>query len=71
MNREEYSKLFHETGANLVAFLPLLQCDEAVMKMIEVAVAAEREAIADMVRNCDSRANPKGIAAAIRVRGEK
>ena len=32
-------------------------------------IAAEREAIAEMVSNCDSRATPKGIAAAIRARG--
>ena len=31
-------------------------------------VKAEREEIADMVRNCDPRATPRGIAAAIRNR---
>jgi hypothetical protein len=33
--------------------------------------AAEREALADMVANCNPRATPKGIAAALRARGEK
>ena len=33
-------------------------------------IAAEREAIAEMVSNCDPRATPKGIAAAIRARGQ-
>lgn len=47
MTHSEYIDLFHKTQANLVAFQPLLQCDEAVMKMIEVAVAAEREACAE------------------------
>lgn len=40
-------------------------------RFAELARADEREAIADMVRNCDARANPKGIAAAIRARGNK
>ena len=31
-------------------------------------VKAEREEIADMVHNCDPRATPRGIAAAIRNR---
>ena len=36
----------------------------------ELVAAAEREAIAEMVSNCNQRATPKGIAAAIRVRGQ-
>lgn len=36
----------------------------------EASRAAEREAIAEDVSQCDPRANPKGIAAAIRARGK-
>lgn len=34
-----------------------------------LVAASERDVIADMVSNCDPRATPKGIAAAIRARG--
>ena len=46
MTSDEYNKLFHKTQANLVAFQPLMQCDHEVIKMIEAAVEAEREACA-------------------------
>ena len=46
MTWDEYNKLFHKTQANLVAFQPLMQCDHEVIKMIEAAVEAEREACA-------------------------
>ena len=39
-------------------------------RFAELVAAAEREAIAEMVSNCNQRATPKGIAAAIRVRGQ-
>lgn len=46
---------------------------DTVMRFAELVAAAERTAVlnevADMVASCDSRATPKGIAAAIRVRG--
>ena len=48
MTWDEYNKLFHETQANLVAFQPLMQCDHEVIRMIEAAVAAEREACAQI-----------------------
>jgi hypothetical protein len=50
MTWDEYNKLFHKTQANLVAFQPLMQCDHEVIKMIEAAVEAEREACAKV---CD------------------
>lgn len=45
--------------------------DEGLAIFAKLVAAAEREAIADAVNKCDSRATPKGIAAAIRARGEK
>ena len=46
---------------------------DTVMRFAALVAAAERTAVlnevADMVASCDSRATPKGIAAAIRVRG--
>ena len=45
---------------------------DAVMRFAELVAAAERTTVlnelADMVSSCDSRATPRGIAAAIRVR---
>lgn len=41
----------------------------AIERFAALVAAAEREAIAEMVNNCDPRATPKGIAAAIRARG--
>lgn len=70
MTHSEYIDLFHRTQANLVAFLPLLECDEAVIKMIETAVAAEREACAKV---CDGWPDydVQGLAEAIRARGQR
>lgn len=46
MTLEEYMKLFHDLQLNLVAFNPLLQCNEEVLKLVNAAIAAEREACA-------------------------
>jgi hypothetical protein len=50
MDREEYNRLFHKHKLNLVAFKPLNDCDEEVLKLVNVAIEAEREACA---RLCD------------------
>ena len=50
MDREEYSRLFHKHKLNLVAFKPLNDCDEEVLKLVNAAIEAEREACA---RLCD------------------
>ena len=75
MTWDEYNKLFHKTQANLVAFVPLLQCDAAVIKMIEEAVAEEREACADLVLTLTCMGDAKECfetaAAYIRARGEQ
>ena len=71
MTWDEYNKLFHKTQANLVAFQPLMQCDHEVIKMMEAAVEAEREACAKV---CDEQDHDgvmiaKDCAIAIRARG--
>lgn len=51
MTWDEYNKLFHKTQANLVAFQPLVQCDHEVIRMIDAAVAEEREACAQIAHD--------------------
>ena len=50
MDREEYNRLFHKHKLNLVAFKPLNDCDEEVLKLVNAAIEAEREACAKV---CD------------------
>ena len=74
MDREEYNRLFHTHKLNLVAFKPLNDCDEEVLKLVNAAIEAEREACAKV---CDVLAvHPeyasditKVAAQAIRARG--
>ena len=74
MDREEYNRLFHKHKLNLVAFKPLNDCDEEVLKLVNAAIEAEREACAKV---CDVLAvHPeyasditKLAAQAIRARG--
>ena len=72
MNRDEYNTLFHRLQLNLVAFKPLMECDEEVLKLVNAAIEAEREACA---KACDTLgdeyadANPADCAFAIRERG--
>jgi len=47
MNRDEYVRLFHKLELNLVAFKRLLDCDEEVLKLVNAAIAAEREKVAN------------------------
>jgi rubrerythrin len=76
MTWDEYNKLFHKTQANLVAFQPLMQCDHEVIKMIEAAVEAEREACAALADKwhdyCawEGRVVGLNIAKDIRARGQ-
>ena len=46
MNKDEYNKLFHKLELNLVAFKRLMDCDEEVLKLVNAAIAAEREKVA-------------------------
>ena len=74
MTRNEYIDLFHKAQVNLVAFKQVFQCDEELRKMVEMAVAAEREACAQL---CDDwaknsyLAKAKSCARIIRARGNK
>jgi hypothetical protein len=71
MTWDEYNKLFHKTQANLVAFQPLMQCDHEVIRMIDAAVAEEREACADVTENWRCNGMPRTtLADQIRARGQ-
>lgn len=59
MNWDEYNELFHKLGLNRHAFRPLMECDHEVLRLVNVAIAAEREACADI---CDQHASVESIA---------
>jgi len=81
MTWEEYNQLFHRAHVNEVAFKRVIDCDEELRKMVEMAIEDEREECAkvceagvvqtnnwdasDWNQACEIR------AAAIRRRGEK
>jgi hypothetical protein len=44
MTRDEYNLLFHTEQLNLVAFKRLMDCDEEVLRLVNKAIAQEREA---------------------------
>jgi hypothetical protein len=71
MNRDEYVRLFHKLELNLVAFKRLLDCDEEVLKLVNAAIAAEREECAKAAETVTPRHTECGnkIAFAIRERG--
>jgi hypothetical protein len=61
----------HADGLQFVGKLNGKTWREVRDNYLAVLIAkAEREQIAEMVSNCDPRATPKGIAAAIRARGQ-
>jgi hypothetical protein len=74
MNWDEYNKLFHELQLNLVAFKPLMECDQEVLKLVNAAIAAEREACAKVAEEWQLGIdNPKyqtDCSTAIRARGQ-
>ena len=77
MNNNEYNKLFHELNLNLVAFKPFMECNQEVLKLVNAAIAAEREACAAICEALDDGNyaggdQPYGIhyARAIRARGQ-
>jgi hypothetical protein len=53
MTRDEYNELFHKLELNLVAFKRLLDCDEEVLKLVNTAIAAEREKCAKICEDDD------------------
>jgi hypothetical protein len=49
MNQEEYNLLFHKLELNRVAFVPLVNCDYAVLKLVNSAIDAQLDACAELV----------------------
>jgi hypothetical protein len=74
MTQDEYNKLFHKEQLNLVAFKRLMDCDEEVLRLVNSAIKAEREACAKL---CDKYAEGLErnysaiIADAVRARGQE
>jgi len=54
MTWDEYNLLFHKQHLNLVAFKCLMDCDEEVLRLVNSAIEAEREACA---KSCDDLVN--------------
>jgi len=54
MTWDEYNLLFHKQQLNLVAFKRLMDCDEEVLRLVNSATEAEREACAKL---CDDLVN--------------
>ena len=81
MTQEEFSLLFHRAKVNYVAFKMLYEPEafEAMHRMVEMAIAEEREACAKV---CEAlrpfgpelalqKATAEDCAASIRARGQK
>jgi hypothetical protein len=50
MTWDEYNLLFHKQQLNLVAFKRLMDCDEEVLRLVNSAIEAEREACAEICK---------------------
>ena len=79
MNWDEYNKLFHKEQLNLVAFKRLMDCDQEVLRLVNAAIQAEREACAKVCDEMEQKAEgtecckwptPADCAHAIRARGQ-
>ena len=79
MTQEEFSLLFHRAKVNYVAFRQLYEpvAFEAMHRMVEMAIAEEREACAKVCEEGGKDENGRihvqawGCAKAIRARGQK
>jgi hypothetical protein len=82
MTQDEYNLLFHKEQLNLVAFKRLMDCDEEVLRLVNSAIKAEREACAKVCAEMQEKAEeygtecckwptPSDCAYAIRARGDK
>jgi hypothetical protein len=70
MTNDEYNKLFHELNLNLVAFKPLMHCDQEVLKLVNAAIEAERKDCADIAEYWSCNGMPRTtLADQIRARG--
>jgi len=69
MTWDEYNRLFHKEQLNLVAFKRLMDCDEEILRLVNSAIEAEREACAKV---CEDSVEYAGdtLAEALRVRGQ-
>jgi hypothetical protein len=75
MTRDEYTQLFHREQLNLVAFKRLMDCDHEVLRLVNAAIKAEREACAkvcdEVNREYDGEeVSASWVAAAIRARSQ-
>ena len=73
MTQAEYIKLFHQAEVNKVAFQIVLHCENELRHMVEMAIAKEREACAEICDRFQARdvgMQPAECAGAIRARGE-
>jgi hypothetical protein len=72
MTRDEYNKLFHKVGLNRVAFKAVNDCDDEILTLVNAAIAAEREACADIAENWRCNRMPRTVLAdQIRARGQQ
>lgn len=67
MTHDEYIDLFHKEQLNLVAFKQLYHCDAEVLRLVNAAIAAEREACAKLADDIDPVW--ESVSVAIRARG--
>ena len=68
MNRDEYNILFHKLELNLVAFKRLMDCDEEVLKLVNAAIKAEREACAKVCEAEGKRVDASWVSCAFAIR---
>ncbi len=68
MNRDEYNTLFHRLELNLVAFKRLMDCDEEVLKLVNAAIEAEREACAKVCEAEGERVDASWVSCAFAIR---
>lgn len=66
MNWDEYNKLFHRAQVNRVAFVPVMQADEPLLRMVNLALDEQRELIASWVTDMCQGLDANTIAEAIR-----
>jgi hypothetical protein len=66
MNWDEYNKLFHRAQVNRVAFVPVMQADEPLLRMVNLALDDQREIIATWVVDMCQGLDANAIAEAIR-----
>jgi hypothetical protein len=69
MNLDEYNELFHRAQVNRVAFVPVMQADEHLLRMVNLALSEQREFIASWVADMCHGLDANTIAEAIKNAG--